>query len=141
MAAPDGTITKINTDATIHFDGGNGGAGGVARSAGRLLGAWSKPLVGVTDPLIAEAMSVREGVRFAKLRSFQEVIIKIDCLEVMELWKNLHNSFSVVAPLLSEIGEPVVVFSFFDIHHVIRSVNYPSHLCAKRACTLSMTES
>ena len=41
--------------------------------------------MGVTDPLIAEAMSVREGVRFAKLRGSQEVIIEIDCLEVVEL--------------------------------------------------------
>ena len=57
----------------------------MARSVGRLLGAWSKSLVGVTDPLIAEAMSVQEGVRFANLRGFQVVIIEIDCLEVVEL--------------------------------------------------------
>ena len=97
--------------------------------------------MGVTDPLIAEAMSIREGVRFANLRGFQEVIIETDCLEVVELWKNRHNSFAVVAPLFYEIGELATVFSYFDILHVIRSANYPAHLCAKRACTLSMTES
>ena len=138
---PDGTIIKINTDAAIHLDGGNGGAGGVARAASRLLGAQSKTLVGVMNPLIAEAMSVREGVRFANLRGFQEVIIETDCLEVVELWKNRHNSFAVVAPLFYEIGELATAFSYFDILHVIRSANYPAHLCAKRACTLSMTES
>jgi hypothetical protein len=34
------------------------------------VGAWSKPLPGITDPLIAEAMSLREGVIFAKLCGF-----------------------------------------------------------------------
>ena len=115
---PDGTIIKINTDAAIHFDGGNGGAGGVARAASRLLGAQSKTLGGVMNPLIAEAMSVREGVRFANLRGFQEVVIKTDCLEVVELWKNRHNSFAVVAPLFYEIGELATAFSYVDFLHV-----------------------
>ena len=46
-----------------------------------------------------------------------------------------------MAPLFYEIGELATVFSSFDILHVIRSANYPAHLCAKRACTLSVIES
>jgi hypothetical protein len=34
---------------------------GVARSAYRLIGAWSKPLLGITGPLIAESFSARRS--------------------------------------------------------------------------------
>jgi hypothetical protein len=31
------------------------------------LGAWSKPFMGVTDPLIVEVLALRDGVIFANL--------------------------------------------------------------------------
>jgi hypothetical protein len=46
---------------------GKGGAGGVARSKSTYLGTWSKPLLEITDPLIVEALALREGVLFAHL--------------------------------------------------------------------------
>ena len=68
-----------------------------------------KPLLGITDPLVAETLSLREGVIFAKLRGFQHVIMETDCLEVVNLWKTRSSSRSVVAPILLEIGEPVAI--------------------------------
>ena len=117
------------------------GAGGVARSCSGLLGVWSKPHFGISDPFIGETLALRDGVIFANLRGFSHVIMEADCLEIVNLWKTRHYSLSVVAPVLVEIRELALVFSSFDILHVIRSANYPAHLCAKRACTLSMTES
>ena len=52
-----------------------------------------------------------------------------------------HNSRSIVAPLLVEIGELCNNFTLFDIQHVNRPANVPAHLCAKRACTLNVTDS
>jgi hypothetical protein len=106
-----------------------------------LIGAWSKPLLGITDPLIAESMALREGVLFARLRGISRVIMETDCMEVVNLWKTRHNSRCIVAPLLEEIGELASSFISFDIQHVIRTSNYPAHLCAKRASTLNVTES
>jgi hypothetical protein len=91
--------------------------------------------------LIAESLSLREGVLFAKLRGITHVIMETDCLELVNLWNNRRNSLSVVAPILLEVGELARSFTVFSIQHVIRTANYPAHLCAKRACTLRVTES
>ena len=78
---------------------------------------------------------MHEGVKFAKVRGFTHVIMETDCLEVVSLWNTHHNTRSIVAPILDEIGELARDFILFDIHHVTRSANVPAHLCAKRACT------
>jgi hypothetical protein len=69
------------------------------------------------------------------------VILEMDCLEIVNLWNNRHNSLWIVAPILLEIGELANTFTVFSIQHVIRSANYPAHLCAKRASTLDVSES
>ena len=116
----EGFVT-INTDAAIKREDGKGGAGGVARSSCSFLGAWSKPSPGVTDPFIAEALAVRDGVIFACLRGYTHVIVETDCSEVANLWITRHGSRSVVAPILLEIGELSGSFTFFDIRHIVRS--------------------
>ncbi|KAK1668935.1 hypothetical protein QYE76_057094 [Lolium multiflorum] len=83
---PDGDLIKINTDDDLSFEARRGGAGGVARTAYAFLGAWSKPYEGVADPLTAEALSLRDGVMFARLRGFTRVIMEVDCLEIVNLW-------------------------------------------------------
>ena len=105
-----------------------------------MLASWSKPHTGVTDPLIAEALSLREGVLFARLRGYAHVILESDCLEIVNLWNTRHGSRSVVAPLLVEIGEHALSFDSFVIQHVNRSANLPAHLCAKHASTLMVAE-
>ena len=85
----------------------------------------SKPYPGVTDPLIAEAMAMREGVIFANLRGFSNVVLQTDCLEVVNLWNTRHDSRSAVAPILVEIGELAGSLNSFDIHHVVRSATTP----------------
>ena len=138
---PDDGWVKVNCDGAINVSSGTGGAGGVARSSSALLAAWSKPLPGVTDPLVAESLSLREGVIFAHLRGFEHVIMETDCLEVVNLWNTRHNSRSVVAPILLEIGELVSFFTSFVIQHTYREANVPAHLCAKHSCSLQVTDS
>jgi hypothetical protein len=138
---PEADVVKINTDAGLSFEARKGGAGGVARTASTFLGAWSKPYFGVTDPLIAEAMALRDGVIFARLRGFQKVVMEVDCLEVVNLWNDRHGARSVVTPILLDIGELSLSFESFVINHVSRSANTPAHLCAKRACTLMVMSS
>ena len=107
---PDPGVIKINTDAALSMDSDKVGAGGVARSSNALLGAWSKPHVGVTDPFIGETLALRDGVIFANLRGFTHVIMETDCLEIVNLWNTRHGSCLVVAPLLVEIGEHALSF-------------------------------
>lgn len=104
-------------------------------------GAWCKPVAGVTDPLIAEALALKEGVLLATLRGFTHVIMETDCLEAVHLWNSRYTDLSVIAPILYEIGELALSFISFSIQHVMRTANGPAHVCAKRACTLNVTES
>ena len=135
------SLSKINTDAAINMDSNKAGVGGVARAASALLGAWSKPYLGLSDPFIGETMALRDGVIFANLRGFSHVIMETDCLEIVNLWNTRYNSLFVVAPLLLEIRELVSSFSSFVIQYERRSANVLAHLCTKHACTLLATES
>jgi ribonuclease HI len=138
---PEEDFIKINTDGGLSLVARKGGAGGVARSRSAFLAAWSKPYEGITDPLIAEALAVRDGVIFARLRGYSKVVMETDCLEVISLWNNRHDSRSVVAPILQELGELVISFNSFIFQHVPRSANNSAHLCAKLACTLTVSSS
>ncbi|KAI4979750.1 hypothetical protein ZWY2020_016503 [Hordeum vulgare] len=64
---PDDGWIKINPDGSVAMEARRGGIRGVARSSTAMKAAWCKPYAGITDPLIAEAPAVRDGVIFAKL--------------------------------------------------------------------------
>ena len=75
---PEAGWVTINTDGALNVEDMKGGAGGVARSHIAFLGAWCKPLVGITDPFIAELFALRDGMIFVQLRGFSHVIMEID---------------------------------------------------------------
>jgi hypothetical protein len=138
---PDGNAIKINTDGGLATEVRKGGGGGVARSASSFVAAWCKPYEDITNPLIAEVLALRDGVIFAQLRGYSDVVMEIDCLEIVNLWNSRRDCLSVVAPVLHEIGELVPSFNSFVIQHIPRSANLPAHLCAKLACNLLVTDS
>ena len=78
-------MVKITTDGALNVAEGRGGAGSIARSTSALLGSWCKLFVEISDPFLMEAISMREGVLFAKLRGLSHVIMKIDCQELVQL--------------------------------------------------------
>ncbi|KAE8778169.1 Alanyl-tRNA synthetase [Hordeum vulgare] len=136
----DGWI-KINTDGNISMEARRGGDGGVARTRSSFLAAWCKSYPGITDPLIAEALPLRDGVLFMHLRGYVEVGFATDNLEIVNLWNSRHSDRTMGAPILFEIGEHVHFFKPVVIQHVGRSVNVPAHICAKQASTLDVTDS
>jgi hypothetical protein len=69
----------------IAFDALKAGAGGIARNTSGFIGAWSKLYPSATDPLIAEALVLGDGVIFVKLRGFTRVVMETDCKEVVDL--------------------------------------------------------
>lgn len=135
---PDPGWVKINIDRAVDLQTLKGGKGGVAHCHLSFLGAWSKPLPGVTDPSIAEVLALREGVIFARLRGFSHVVMELDCLEVINLRHSHHNSRSTVAPIFDEIRERASNFASFLVQHASREVNGPADLCAKFATTLDI---
>lgn len=82
---PEDECIKINTDAGISMEARRCGLGGVVKSPDAFVAAWCKPVQGVTDPLVPEALALREGVVFAQLRGFVRVEMETDNLEVVNL--------------------------------------------------------
>ncbi|KAE8796914.1 Alanyl-tRNA synthetase [Hordeum vulgare] len=73
---PEVDWVKINTDASVSVIENKSGIGGLARSPASFVAAWNKPYPDVTDPLIAEALALRDGVIFAKLWGSREWLWK-----------------------------------------------------------------
>ena len=138
--SPGTDYIKINTDGSVSPTENRSGAGGVARTSSDFIAAWSKPHENITDPLIAEALALRDGVIFGKLRGFSRVIFEADCLELVQLWNSRQFSCSLIAPILLEIGGLASSFVYFDILHVMRQSNTSAHLCAKHASTLGVSD-
>lgn len=137
---PEEDEIKINTDGSIAMEARRGGVGGVARSHSTFRAAWCKPYQGITDPLISEALALRAGVIFARLRGYEKVVMQSDCLELVNLWNSRHDARALMAPILSEILEHSNSFKSLRIHLIPRSANYPALQCAKYASTLDVTE-
>ena len=76
---------RLELDGALNFAYNYGCGGGVALSATALLTAWCKQYMGITDPLIDEAFSLRDGDKLAKLTGFSKVIMETDCLEFVSL--------------------------------------------------------
>ena len=66
--------------------------------------------------------------------------MEVDCLVVVNLCSSRNNVRSIVAPILDEIGEKSSSFISFSARHVLRDANSSADLCAKNACTLSVSE-
>ena len=137
---PDPDWVKMNTDEAIDTQAQVGGAGGMARSHLSFMGAWSKPLPGVTDPFIAEVQAMREGVIFAQLKGYSHVVMEIDCLEVVNTWFSRHNTRSLLAPIFDEIRDKALSFASFTVQRSSRDGNGRADPCAKRATTLAVSE-
>ena len=137
---PENDVIKINTDAGLSVEASACGLGGVARTSDSFLDAWGKPLQGVTAPLVAEALALREGVIFAQLRGYVRVEMETDSLEVVQLWNSRRTTRSLIAPVLLDIEGLATNFSVFSICHVKRHANVPARLCAKNACKLNVTD-
>ena len=119
---PDPECIKININASVSSAENRSGAGGLARSPSVFVVAWSKPHNNVTDALIAEALALRVGVIFGKLRGFPRVVFE-DCLELVQLWNSPQFSRTIIAPILLEIEGLALTFLYFDVQHIMRPAN------------------
>jgi hypothetical protein len=138
---PTGDSIKINIDGAINGQDIVAGSGGVARdSSRRFRGAWCKAYPGIVDPLISEALALRDAVLFARARSFSHISVETDCSELVRLWENKRTDRSVIAPILEEVSILSLDLQVFSISFAGRSANKSAHECARYACLHNMSE-
>jgi hypothetical protein len=130
---PTGDSIKINVDGAINGQDIVAGSGGVARdSSRRFRGAWCKAYPGIDDPLISEALALRDAVVFARACS--------DCSELVRLWENKRTYRSVIATILEEVSILSPDLQTFSISFTRRSANKSAHECARYACLHNISE-
>ena len=83
----------------------------VARDVLGFRGAVTRIYREISDPLIIEALALRDAVSYAVEKDFGKIILEVDCSELVKHW---HNVF-VIKPLLKEISELSLSFSYFAV--------------------------
>ena len=84
---------------------------------------------GISDPLTAEALGLRDGVLFTKEQGFAQV----DCYELVRRWTDRKNDRSIIRPILDEISELGEIFISFSVVFARREPNQAAHSCTRYA--------
>jgi hypothetical protein len=63
--------------------------------------------------------------------------METNCKEVVNLWDSRAGSLAIIEPIFFK--GLAASFISFGIQHVIMMANIPAHVCAKHACTLTVT--
>ena len=88
---------------------------------------------GISDPLTAEALGLRDGVLFTKEQGFAQVILEVDCYELARRWTESRNDQSIIRPILDEISELGEIFISFSVVFARREPNQAAHSCTRYA--------
>ncbi|XP_060959144.1 uncharacterized protein LOC133030423 [Cannabis sativa] len=83
--ASHGNSVKINVDAAIFNNGEKYGIGLVVRNgSGLLVEGCTRLFFGQVEPVLAEAIGVREALSWIKDRRWRDVYVETDCLNVVQ---------------------------------------------------------
>ena len=130
MVPPDGVV-KLNSDGAICLESGLASTGVVVREGLNFRGAGGKMYRGISDPLVIEALALRDAALYAVEKGFGIVMFEVDCLELVKLWNNRSMDRSVIKSVLDEINELGSSFQSFSICFARREANQAAHSCAK----------
>lgn len=94
---------KVNTDATIFSDSNRYSYSLVAcDQRGELLKARSSCKQGNVDPVLAEAMGVREALSWVKNKGWNAAVVETDCLAVIQEIRCSNITLSYYGRVLEE---------------------------------------
>ena len=127
---PDDTV-KLNSDAAIRSENNLAATAIVARSSSCFLGAMDRAYEGILDPLIVEALALRDAAAFAVQKGFSKVLFEVDCADLVRHWQGRVDDRSVIKPVLDEISELCRFFVSYTIVHARREANRAAHSCPK----------
>jgi hypothetical protein len=97
---------------------------------------WSKVKIyeDTIDPLINEALALRDGCVFAVDRGCTRLIFEVDSAKLVKLWHYRLTDRSMIRPILDDISELCKIFLSFNIGFARREANQAANNTAKFGC-------
>jgi hypothetical protein len=126
---------KLNADAAVAKTTCRGAVGVVCRSFnGQYMGSSAVVFEGITDPWCLEAMACREAIALAEDLCRGEIMVALDCLEVI---KGLEGqSLGLSSHILQEIKDSARERGGVSFRHESRASNTEAHELARYATSL-----
>ena len=131
---------KVNTDAAIFSDSNKYSYSLVARDhKGELVEARSSCKQGNIDPVLAEAMGVREALSWVKNKGWYEAVVETDCLAVIQAIRCSSITLSYYGRVLEECKELLSQLKERNIalNFVKRSANQVAHYLARHSSSIA----
>ncbi|KAK9047296.1 hypothetical protein V6N11_053143 [Hibiscus sabdariffa] len=129
---PDGSIIKLNFDASFNSASNSSVSGIVARdSHGFILAACTCPHREIADAFIAEAVACEKAVSFALDLGFRSVQIEGDSLSVIKKLNSTAMDKSIISPIIGDIKALSVNFVSVTFSFVGRRGNVVAHELAR----------
>ena len=88
---------------------------------------------GISDPLVIEALALRDAVRVAAERAYGQVVFEVDCEVLVCHWNDRVNDRSVLKPILDETSALSSSLVSFSVVFARREANQVAHHCAQYA--------
>lgn len=132
---------KINTDAAIFNDSRQFSYAFIARDhRGDLVEAVSNCKQGSIDPLLAEAIGVRDILSWVKGKGWQAVELETDCLALIQVIRCSTINLSYLGRVVDECRNLLLLLQDRQItlSFVKRSANKVAHIIARHSSSLAV---
>ncbi|XP_027067691.1 uncharacterized protein [Coffea arabica] len=114
------------------------GISAVARNAeGKLMKAWARAELKVSEPQVEEAAAIRMGMQMAYDANWKEVDFQSDCKEVVDMINKEKDQHTRIATVLEDIANMRCLFEQCTFSFVHRAGNSCAHSLAKFAVKLT----
>ncbi|XP_031097101.1 uncharacterized protein LOC116001361 [Ipomoea triloba] len=132
----DGVI--IHVDAAVFSDREEGYVSAVVHgSDGGYLAARNCSVRSLRNPILAEAMAVKEALSWAKDRGWHKVVLYSDCQLVCNLLKSSLPNNSYVGCIVRDCVSLKRYFVDVSFHYIARSANTLAHVLARATASQS----
>ncbi|KAL8116144.1 hypothetical protein AgCh_022590 [Apium graveolens] len=127
-AKPQHNAVKITVDAAIFEDQGASGLGAIVRNHdGHLILAKTRCFNEVMNPLLAEAIAVREALSWTKEMLWNNNIIESDCLIVVQMIRSATSMRSRLGKVIEECRVLIQELNNVTLYFIRRSANMSAH--------------
>ncbi|XP_071674252.1 uncharacterized protein [Lolium perenne] len=136
---PETRWIKVNTDGAWNKASEKGGGGVVVRDHdGRFLAGACHFVPSLPDPEAAEIQSCKRAMELVKLLKLKEVVLELDCVNVVRKLNEPGMDRSVQSFVIEELKQELKALDGHVVKWVRRSANSVAHILAKKSCDLEL---